>query len=315
VLDELQRTAAPGSVLVLDSGNALFANAGVATDADKKRAAFVFQVMEDLGTRVMAVGQRDLSAGTEFLLGLAKGKKLKLLSANLEKDGKLLFEPAAIVETGGVKVAFVGLTMPGPVVNGEPAVKATGTLDAVRKVLPTLGPRDLTVVVAAVSYADAMQLSTDLAKEVDFVIQSGEFRGTVPPQRLNDGAAVLLASGQKGQSMARLELTLGKSKDAFIDLSAVERDRQQAGFVDEQLKALDERLKLSKDKAASDQIKSTIGELKKRKGDLEASLKKKVSPDARKFNFAWTVLDSKIADEPKLKARVLEIDPAYSGSH
>ncbi|MFO0597079.1 MAG: 5'-nucleotidase [Myxococcaceae bacterium] len=315
MLDELQRTAAPGSVLVLDSGNALFANAGVATDADKKRAAFVFQVMEDLGTRVMAVGQRDLSAGTEFLLGLAKGKKLKLLSANLEKDGKLLFEPAAIVETGGVKVAFVGLTMPGPVVNGEPAVKATGTLDAVRKVLPTLGPRDLTVVVAAVSYADAMQLSTDLAKEVDFVIQSGEFRGTVPPQRLNDGAAVLLASGQKGQSMARLELTLGKSKDAFIDLSAVERDRQQAGFVDEQLKALDERLKLSKDKAASDQIKSTIGELKKRKGDLEASLKKKVSPDARKFNFAWTVLDSKIADEPKLKARVLEIDPAYSGSH
>jgi hypothetical protein len=33
------------------------------------------------------------------------------------------------------------------------------------------------------------------------------------------------------------------------------------------------------------------------------------------MKLEWVLLDSKIADDPKLKAEVLKIDPSYSGSH
>lgn len=303
------------ALLVLDSGNALFANAGVASDADRKRATFVFNVMDELGTRAMAVGQRDLSSGTAFLEGLAKGKKLKLLSANLQRDGKRLFDASTIIDVNGVKVAIVGLTTPGPVAPNEPNVAALPTVEAAKAAVAALGPHDLTVIMAATSYADAMQLTTELKGKVDFVIQSGEFRGTQPPQRLDDASPVLLASAQKGQALAKLDVTLGTGKGPFTDLSILERDKQQATFVAEQIKTLEERLKLSKDKAASDMLKGTLTDMKKRKADLDAGLAKKITPGTRSFGFTWTTLGSDVADDAKLKARVLEIDPAYSGSH
>jgi 2',3'-cyclic-nucleotide 2'-phosphodiesterase (5'-nucleotidase family) len=302
-----------GNLLLLDSGNALFANAGVATDADKKRATFVFQVMEELGYRVMAVGQRDLSAGTAFLEGLAKGKKVKLLSANLQRDGKRIFDASVLIDVKGVKVGIIGLSAPGPLAPNEPKVVAAPTMDALKAALAELGPRDVTVVLAATSYADAMQLSTE-AKAVDFVIQSGEFRGTVPPQRLSDTSAVLLASGQKGQAMAKLDLSLGNGKGAFVDLSIADRDRQQADFVGEQIKTLKERLKLAKDKEGIAQLKLTLGDFQKRQAELNAAANKK-SGDVKRFNFEWKVLGSDVVDDPGLKARVLEIDPGYSGTH
>lgn len=304
-----------GNLLLLDSGNALFANAGVASDADKKRATFVFQVMEELGYRVMAVGQRDLSAGTAFLEGLAKGKKVKLLSANLQRDGKRIFDAATIIDVKGVKVGIIGLSAPGPLAPNEPKVVAAPTMESLKAALAELGPRDVTVVLAATSYADAMQLATDASKNVDFVIQSGEFRGTVPPQRLNETSAVLLASGQKGQALAKLDLTLGGAKGAFTDLSIVDRDRQQAEFVGTQIKTLKERLKLAKDKDAIAQLKETLADFERRQAELKAVTSVRSAPDAKVFNFGWTILGSDVADEPKLKARVLEIDPSYSGAH
>jgi len=93
---------APANVLVLDSGNALFANAGVATEAEKARATFILGVMEQLGTKAMAVGQRDLSAGLPFLQGLAKTSKVKLLSANLLRAGKRVFDAGVVIDAGGV---------------------------------------------------------------------------------------------------------------------------------------------------------------------------------------------------------------------
>ncbi|MFZ5438725.1 MAG: 5'-nucleotidase [Myxococcota bacterium] len=300
------------NVLALDSGNALFRNAGVATDADKARAAFVFEVMDELGTRVMAVGQRDLSAGTAFLTALAKGKKLKLLSANLKRGEQRLFDAGAVLEAGGLKIGVIGLTAPGPVVPGEADVTATPTLAAAKDALAKLGARDVTVVLAATSYADAAQLSTELGKEVDFVIQSGEFRGTQPPQRMSDEAALLLASGQKGQALAKLQLSVA-GRGRFADLNVVDREQQQLGFLREQVKSLEDRIKVAKDKAGVAQLKSTADDLKRRIKELEATAAKKTGPRTAKVD--WVILGTDVADEPALKARVLKIEPTYAGAH
>ncbi len=305
---------APANVLVLDSGNALFANAGVATEADKARAKFILSVMERLGTRVMAVGQRDLSAGLTFLEALAKTSKVKLLSANLQKSGKRAFDASVVIDAGGVKVGIVGLTAVG-MVAPDKDVGAAPTLESAREALKALGPRDLTIVLAATSYADGMQLSTELKNEVDFVIQSGEFRGTQPAQRMDDTAALLFASAQKGQALAKVQVVLGSAKGPFVDLSLNDRDQQQLDFLAGQVKTLEDRLALVKDKSATGDLKKTLGELKQRQKELSASVAKKVAPTARTVKLEWVMLDQKVADDAALKAEVLKYEPTYSGSH
>ncbi|HEY0882417.1 MAG TPA: hypothetical protein VGD87_12835 [Archangium sp.] len=303
------------NLLVLDSGNALFANAGMATDADKERARFIYGVMERLGTRVMAVGQRDLSAGLPFLEGLAKNSKLKLVSANLERAGKRVFDASTIVDAGGVKVAIIGLTAPGPVVPDAKDVVAGPTLAAAKKALEALGKRDLTIVLAATSYADSMQLSQELKGQVDFVIQSGEYRGAQMAQRLDEQSALLFASAQKGQALAQVEVTFGNGKGPFVDLNVGERDTQQLEFLDSQVKTLQDRLKLVKDKSAAGDLQKTLKDLQKRQAELKAAISKKTGANARTVHLEWITLGSNVKDDEKLKAEVLKIDPAYSGTH
>lgn len=310
MLDKL----APANVLVLDSGNALFANAGVATEPEKARAGFILGVMEQLGTRVMAVGQRDLSAGLPFLEKLAKGSKVKLLSANLLRGGKRVFDAGVVIDAGGVKVGIVGLTAVGPVAPDKD-VNAGATIAAAREALKALGPRDLTIVLAATSYADGMQLSTELKGEVDFVIQSGEFRGTQPAQRMDDTSAMLFASAQKGQALAKVQVSLGNGKGPFIDLSVGDRDQQQADFLASQVKTLEDRIAAAKDKSATGDLKKTLTDLKGRQKDLAAAIAKRVAPTAKTVKLEWVLLGQDVADDPKLKAEVLKYEPTYSGSH
>jgi 2',3'-cyclic-nucleotide 2'-phosphodiesterase (5'-nucleotidase family) len=309
VLDSLE-----GPKLVLDSGNALFRNAGVATEEDKARAAFIDDVMGRLGTRAAAVGQRDLSAGVAWLEALAKRSKLTWLSANLVRSGKPVFPSSASFEVNGVKVAVVGLTAPGPVAPDQD-VQGLPTVAAAKAAVAKLGKRDLTIVLAATSYADAMQLSTELAGQVDFVIQSGEFRGTQPMQRLSDQSALLFASAQRGQALAKVAVQLGAGRGAFLDLSELERDAQQLEFLASQVKTLEERLAKSTDKAAAAQLKQTLGELQKRRQTLAAQVKKKAEPTARSVKLDWVVLGQDVQDDPELKLQVLKIEPSYAGAH
>ncbi|MDP2276329.1 MAG: hypothetical protein Q8N23_23540 [Archangium sp.] len=307
-------TLAPANVLVLDSGNALFANAGVATEPEKARAKFILSVMERLGTRVLAVGQRDLSAGLPFLLELSKTSKVKMLSANLQRDGKPVFDASVVITAGGVKVGIVGLTAVGPVAPDK-NVTSVGTLEAARAALKNLGPRDVTIVLAATTYADGMQLSTELKNEVDFVIQSGEFRGTQPAQRMDETSALLFASAQKGQALAKVDLVLGSAKGPFIDLSIADRDQQQLDFLGTQVTTLETRLASVKDKSAMGDLKKTLADLKKRQKEVSASIARQVGPNARTVKLEWVLLGQHVADDPSLKAEVLKIDPSYSGSH
>ena len=311
MLDKL----APANVLVLDSGNALFANAGVAAEPEKARAAFILGVMEQLGTRAMAVGQRDLSAGLPFLESLAKSSKVKLLSANLQRGGKRVFDAGLVIDAGGVKVGLIGLTAVGPVAPGSPEVTAGPTLESARAALKALGPRDVTIVLAATSYADGMQLSTELKNEVDFVIQSGEFRGTQPAQRMDATSALLFASAQKGQALARVQLVLGSAKGPFVDLTVADRDQQQVDFLASQMKTLEERLAAAKDKSGTGDLQRTLAEMKKRQKELAVGLAKKSGPTARTVKLEWVMLGQDVPDDPKLKAEVLKFEPTYAGSH
>ncbi|MCC6336407.1 MAG: hypothetical protein IT380_20775 [Myxococcales bacterium] len=303
-----------GPLLVLDSGNALFRASGVSDDAMKQRARFVMDVMGRLGTRAMAVGIRDLPGGVDFLKQVGTAAGVKLLSANLKQDGKPAFDASATFTAGGVTVAVVGLTAPGPVPDLH-GVTVDPTLSAAKAALKKLGKRDLTIILAATSYADSLQLAQELKSQVDFVIQSGEFRGSQPPQKVEGGNAYVLASAQKGQALSKLELSFGSGAGGFVDLSAIERDKQQLTFVDAQLKTLDGRIAAAKDSAGTKDLVATRDLLRERRKALQRTVDQEVSGTAKTMKQSWVVLGADVRDDDALKAEVLKYEPTYAGAH
>lgn len=299
-----------GKPLVIDSGNALFRTLGGASDEDKRRASFVLSTMGALGTNVLGVGHRDLSAGPEFLIAEAKKANVQLVSTNLELEGKPAFPKSLVVEKNGVKVAVLSVTGLGPV-PGVMGLMGTAQLPALLAELKKLPARDLTIVLCTSGYEEAMALAGSLEASVDFVIQSGEFRGTVPPQKVKD--LFLLASGQRGQAVGKLELSLGKTKGAFADLNEAARDQELLTNLENQLKSVDERLKLAKDAEGKKALETLRKDMKARRDEQAKRLTKAVG--GRTLKLDWLMLGPDVKDDPALKAEVLKIEPSYEGLH
>ncbi len=301
-----------GNVLVLDSGNALFrVNPGAQlTEEDQRRARLVLSTMGALGTKLFAVGPRDLAAGPEFLTIEAKKAGVQLISTNLELKGKAVFARSAVVEQGGVRIAVLVASGFGPV-PGAPGLIGTPTLGALKAELAKLPARDVTIVIDTAGYEESMFLAEALSGSVDVVIQSGEFRGTVPPQRVKD--TFLLASGQRGQSLAKLELTMAKGSGPFTDLNEAARDVELLQNLDHQLKSLDERLKLARDAQAKKGLQSLQQEMKTRRE--EQAKRVNLAAGARSLKLDWLLLGADLKDDEAIKAEVLKVEPTYSGLH
>lgn len=297
---------------MLDSGNALFRGSPgpKPADADLERARLVLSTMGALRTKVLAVGFRDLVAGPQFLSSEAKKAGVQLLSTNLELDGKPAFTRSAVIAQGGVKVAFLVASGAGPV-PGSPGLEAAPALPALKAELAKLPARDVTVLIGTAGYSDAMALAEALSGAVDLVIQSGEFRGAAPPQRVKD--LFLLASGQRGQSLATLELTLGRGFGPFSDLNEGARDQELLEHLDRQLTSIDERLKLAGDADAKQQLKALRQDMKVRRDEQARRVKRTVG--ARTLKLEWLLLGTDLADDPAIKAQVLKVEPTYSGVH
>lgn len=298
------------TALVLDSGNALFRGVGQASEADKRRAAFVLASMGELRTAVLGVGFRDLVAGPEFLSTEARRAKVQLVSTNLELNGKPVFQRSAIIERNGVTVAVLVASGSGAVPGAEGLVGAP-SLPALKAELERLPARDVTVLISAAGYDEAMALGNELSGKIDLVIQSGEFRGTVPPQPVKD--VLLLASGQRGQAVGRLTLTLGAPKGRFTDLNEAARDQELLEHLDRQLASLDVRLKAAADAEGKKSLSTLRRDMKARRD--EQAKKVKAVQGARTLKLDWVLLGTDVKDDEALKAKVLEIEPTYSGLH
>ncbi len=295
--------------LLVDAGNALFAFAGPADEAQKKRALLVLSSMAQLGTKVMAVGHRDLNAGSAFLKETVKTSGLTLLSANLVEGKVKPFAGSVVLKHQGLKVAFVGVSPEGPL----PATQFSGTAasKAVLDEVSKLGPRDLTILLAALPYPEALTLAETLGGKVDLVIQSHEARGNSPPQKLNS-KVLLVPGGSRGRTLGQLDFVL-KGPGTLVDAGETARNVDQAQRLDTQIGSMKARLNVTEDAAGRKQVEQVIAELNARKVELQKSAGPVNAP--RTVNAIYITLDSSVADDPELKAKVLEIEPTYAGGH
>jgi 5'-nucleotidase / UDP-sugar diphosphatase len=98
--------AAGGQVLLLDGGDV---NTGV-PESDLQDAEPDFKGMNLLGYDAMAVGNHEFDRPPAVLAQQRRWAQFPMLSANIYKDGKRLFQSHTVFEKGGYRIAVMGLT-------------------------------------------------------------------------------------------------------------------------------------------------------------------------------------------------------------
>jgi 5'-nucleotidase / UDP-sugar diphosphatase len=130
--------AAGGEVLLLDGGDI---NTGV-PESDLQDAEPDFKGMNLLGYDASAVGNHEFDKPPEVLAKQRSWLKFPLLAANIYKDGQRLFQPYAIFERGGYKIAVMGLTTDDTRIMVLPAniagIEFRKPIDEAAKLLPEL---------------------------------------------------------------------------------------------------------------------------------------------------------------------------------
>ncbi|HYO66128.1 MAG TPA: 5'-nucleotidase [Archangium sp.] len=303
-------------LVLMDAGNALFREPGRQEgDILRQRAELVLEQMEAQGTAAMAVGERDLSQGLPYLQKATRGRKMKLLSANLvDKTGKAPFAATLVLEAGGLKVGVVGVSPEGtpagePGLKGKPPVESA--LAEARKLRKTKKV-DVVVVLAAVPYQEAVKLALQAEDAVDFVVQSHDAKGIGIGELVGSHAAVFPAGGL-GRQLTRLELSVegpGPSKD----LGSGSRARQQLAVVEGNLLKAHEKLASAKDEQTRGELTQTIVDLEGRLRQLESELDVKPPAGGRAHQLSYVTLGLAVADDPTLKQRVEQLEPSGSAN-
>jgi len=303
----LQALREKGPVLVVDAGNALFRTPTLSDDrADKERATFILSTMGKLGTAAMPAGMRDLSAGIDFLKKTAAASKVSVLSVNLEMGGKLVFPASLTTTVNGLRVGIVGVSPPGKVaaIAGAQAGPITLAVAEAGRLRPKV---DVVVVLAAISYVDALQLAKQASGSVDFVLQSSESRGEGNAQQ--NGEVFVFPTGERGRQLGQLELQIS-GKGAFFDLSQIERSTRTLELIERQKAEAERRLQEAIDPTVKMSLATTLAHFEERAAALRSQMASaKGSSKSRTLTLSFTNLGADVPDDPALKAVVAKLEP------
>jgi 2',3'-cyclic-nucleotide 2'-phosphodiesterase (5'-nucleotidase family) len=259
--------------------------------------------MGELGTSAMAVGARDLTAGPEFLKKAAARARVQLLSANLvDGKGKLLFSASAKLSVAGVRVGLFGISplQDADGIRSKPPVQAA--LAEARRIR---GKVDVVIALAAVPYADALQLSKEAGSAIDFILQSHESRGTGIPQ--GDGSNYVIPTGERGRQLGRLELDLSGS-GRWVDAGQRARNEQLISMLDSQIAEVRKRLD-SGNPEVKKSLSQAIQSFQARRDSLAKESLSLAAGARRTLKLEFLTLGSEYRDDPALKAQVAVLEP------
>ncbi|WP_199738747.1 5'-nucleotidase [Corallococcus sp. CA054B] len=303
-------------VLALDAGNALFKTLADGQDA-KPRAELLLEQLDAQGYAAMAVGQRDLVLGVDFLKKKTKGAKLKLVSANLvDAKGQPLFPASVVTTVGGLKVGILGVS---PESADGAAVLPAGVRGlpvgpAVTSEVKRLRQKEqvsLVVLLAAVPYVEAVKLAQG-AEGVDFVVQSHDGRGVGMAQR--QGVSTLVPPGERGRQVAKLELSV-EGTGPFADLSEANRARESQRMVEANIARVQERLKTEKNEDARRSLQETLTSFEARRDALARTAAAQGPATGRTYQLTYLQLGADVASDAAVRKQVERVEPPGSAGH
>ncbi len=182
----------------------------------KAAAELLLDFYQEMGYSVVAVGQKDLAAGLDFLKNSAASRGIILISANLTKNGKKLFPSDAVVEKNGVNIGFTAVTSCNVVRYHRGEIECITPETALSSELPALRERcDFVVLLSNAGDGVNRRIAAKFP-EIDLIIKSGYGSKTYTPRMY--GIVPYVMTHPKGKSVAfvTLKKTGEKGRRAIV---------------------------------------------------------------------------------------------------
>ena len=105
-------------VILVDAGDHIQGTAY----GDMDKGATIIQMMNEAGFDLATLGNHEFDYGISRILELVNKADFPYVSCSFYKteDGKLVLEPYKIIEKGGVKIAFIGISTPESITKSTP---------------------------------------------------------------------------------------------------------------------------------------------------------------------------------------------------
>lgn len=212
----VERARAAGPTLVVDAGSSLYSLSPVPphrADQEKLKAALITSAYRDrLKVAAWGLGPADAGLGPT-------GAGPPRQAVNVAAEAGFALDPPKVVEVGGAKVGVFGVVLPGAV-PGLTVSEAEGAAIKAAAALRGQGAQLVVALVQAPSKRDAAAFAR-AAKGVDIAIAG---LGALAPEpdktdrrAAQVGDAWLVVPGNRGQLVARLDITLRPGAAPLVD--------------------------------------------------------------------------------------------------
>ncbi|QKJ86227.1 5'-nucleotidase [Paramixta manurensis] len=206
-----------GALLVLSGGDVN----SEAPETDRQNAEPAFRGMNLIGYQGMAIGDSEFTHPLSVLRQQQKWAKFPLLSANIYQtsSGKRLFQPYALFNRMGLKIAVIGLTRDQTATTANPQnlqdIAFHSPIEEAKTVVNALRAHEKPDVIIAAThlgyYADGTQGDVALAR-------------ALPPGYLN-----IIVGGHSGEAVCMVQNGVGQSR--FVPGMHCVPDRQNQTWI------------------------------------------------------------------------------------
>jgi hypothetical protein len=180
---------------------------------EKRRTNVVVDAMRMMGYSVVAIGEREMNYGVDYLKDAIDRGRFDAVCANLwsKGDSTLIFKPYVVKKIGDTRVGFIGLLDDDPrrvgVYEQLENVYVTNYQEAARQYLPQLKANsDIVVALAHIGLGNARALAEQIPDFDVILVGYGSDR-TPLPEKI--GQTVLLKAESKSSSIGTLLLGIG----------------------------------------------------------------------------------------------------------
>lgn len=233
--------------LLVDSGALLFTTthvpSGTRLAQDKVRAQAIIESYNIMGYDAVAIANRDLAAGIDFLQELSKEANFPLISANiLDPQDKPLFTPYITLKRNGLTITIIAVTGPG-MNNATPSPSKTFHIAPWQQILPTLvadlaAKSDFLLVMSNLSREENKAISNSLP-QINLIMQSGVLVSNMAPTMVNK--TLITQTAKEGKYLGELTINWTASKTWQGKEQSLIKARQQKDQLLWQLKRLEKR--------------------------------------------------------------------------
>lgn len=157
-------------VLVLDVGDTIYGT----NETDLNAGNPMIEILNTMNCKAMAVGNHEFDYGFDQSMQAFENADFPILSANIYKDGKRVFEPYTILEVGDIKFGVIGLSTEETLTRTKPEyvkdLTVTDSSDELKELLPEVKEQSDFIVVLGHEHTERLRELAQEFSDIDLII-------------------------------------------------------------------------------------------------------------------------------------------------